>query len=160
MPYPKTSPESIIPCQTKCLTENLLPRIPLSESARHKADNCIDTQNTINSYSRTETFNTDKILEITQITALLYEQVDSLEQELQYKAQTIEQYQQELMCTISEMSIVNSELQHVLSLKTLEVDGAIQLAQGILSNNKSTNESLANLISAIYGVLVMPDQLG
>lgn len=129
-----------------------------AESACHRIDNCINTQNTINSYSQ-ETFNTDEILELAQTTKFLYEQVDSLEQELQYNAQIVEQYQQELMCTISEMNIVNNELQHVLSLKTLEVDEAIQLAQNILSSNKSTSESLADLISAIYGVLVTAAQL-
>lgn len=129
-----------------------------SESACHKIDNCINTQNTINSYFQEETFNTDKILELAQ-TELLYEQVESLEQELQNKDQIVEQYQQELSCTISEMSIVNSELQHVFSLKTLETDEAIQLAQYILSSNKSTKESLAGLISAIYGILVAADQL-
>lgn len=129
-----------------------------SEFGYRKIDN-INTQNPINIYFQEETFNTDKILALGQKVEFLDEQVESLKQELQYKERVLEQYQQEIMCTNSEMSIVNNDLQHVLSLKNLEVDKAIQLAQSILSNNKSTSESLADLLSAIYDVLVTADQL-
>ena len=129
-----------------------------SEFGNHKVDNA-NTQNPINTYFKEETFNTDKILALGQKVEFLDEQVESLKQELQYKERVLEQYQQEIMCTNSEMSIVNNDLQDVLSLKNLEVDKAIQLAQSILSNNKSTRESLADLLSAIYDVLVTADQL-
>ena len=130
-----------------------------SKSAYQKIDKLINAQNTINNYLQEERFNTDEILELAQTVELLYEQIETLEQELQHKDKVVEQYQQELMCTISEMSIVNNELQHILSLKKLEVDEAIRVTQNILTSNKSTSESLAELVSTIYGISVTADQL-
>lgn len=41
----------------------------------------------------------------------------------------------------------------------LKIDEAIALAQTILSSHKPTGESLAELLSAIYDVLVTAEQL-
>jgi chromosome segregation ATPase len=89
----------------------------------------------------------------------LREQVETLKQELQYERQLVKEYHQELLCTNSEMSILNSELQNVRRLESLKVDEAKRLAQNILSSQKSTRESLAELLSAIYDVLLTADQL-
>lgn len=104
-------------------------------------------------------FSTDKPLEIEQTAELLREQVETLRQQLEYERQIVEQYQQELLCTNDEMSIINKELQNALRLEKLKLDKAMRLAQHLSSSHQSTSESLAELLSAIYGVLVTADDL-
>lgn len=101
----------------------------------------------------------DEILKIEQAAEFLGEQVESLQQELQYERQLVEEYHQELLLTNYEMSIINSELQDKFDLEKLKFDEAKLLAQNILSSQKSTSEFLAELLSAIYNVLVTADQL-
>lgn len=102
----------------------------------------------------------DEILEIEQAAEFLGEQVETLQQELQYERQLVKEYHQELLRTNYEMSVINSELQDKYRLERLKLDEAKRLAQNILSSQKSTGESLAELLSAIYNVLVTADQLG
>lgn len=104
-------------------------------------------------------FNADEILKIEQEAEILREQVETLKQELQYECQLGEQYQQEIVCTNLEMSIINRELQEVHRLEKLKLDEAKRLAQNLLFNHKSTSESLAELLSAIYDVSVTAEQL-
>lgn len=65
-------------------------------------------------------FNADKILEIEQEAELLREQVETLKQELQYERQLVKEYHQELLCTNSEMIIINRELQDVRRARKAE----------------------------------------
>ena len=94
-----------------------------------------------------------------QAAEFLGEQVETLHQELQYERQIVEEYYQELLRTNYEMSVINSELQEKYRFDKLKLDEAKRLAQNILSTQKSTSESLAELLSAIYKVSVTADQL-
>jgi len=71
----------------------------------------------------------------------------------------VEEYAQEFTYTHSKMSMLNHELQNVLRLEQLNVDKAKLLARSILSSDKSISESLAELLSGIYGILVTADDL-
>lgn len=102
----------------------------------------------------------DEILEIEQTAEFLGEQVETLQQELQSERQLVEEYHQELLQTNYEMSVINRELQDKCKFKKLKLDEAKLLALNILSTQKSTSESLADLLSAIYRVSVTADQLG
>ena len=103
--------------------------------------------------------NSDEVLEHEHTVELLREQVETLKQELQYERQIVKKYHQELLCTNLEISIINSELQEVRRLESLKLDEANRLAQNILGRHKSTSKALAELLSAIYDILVTADQL-
>lgn len=103
--------------------------------------------------------NSDEVLEHEHTVELLREQVKTLKQELQYERQIVKEYHQELLCTNLEMSIINTELQEVRRLERLKLDEANRLAQNILGRHKSTSKALAELLSAIYDILVTADQL-
>ena len=100
----------------------------------------------------------DETLEIEQ-EALWREQAELLKQELQDERQRLEEYHQELLCANSEISVINKELQDLRRLEKLQIDEAKRVAQNILSSQKSTSESLAELLSAIYDVSVTAVQL-
>lgn len=104
-------------------------------------------------------FNADEVLEHEHTVELLREQVETLKQELQYEREIVKEYHQELLCTNLEMSTINRELQELRRLERLKLDEAKRLAQNILANHKSTSESLAELLSAIFDFLVTADQL-
>ncbi len=106
-----------------------------------------------------EKLNTNDTLALEHTVELLREQIETLNQELQYERQLVEEYAQELAYTHSEMSMLNYELQNVFRLEKLKVDKAKLLARSILSSDKSTSESLAELLSGIYGILVTADDL-
>jgi len=103
--------------------------------------------------------NTDDTLALEHTVELLREQIETLNQELQHERQLVEEYAQELTYTHSEMGILNHELQNVFRLEKLKVDKAKLLALSILSSDKSISESLAELLSGIYGILVTADDL-
>jgi len=106
-----------------------------------------------------EKLNTDDTLALEHTVEILREQIETLNQELQYERQLVEEYAQELTYTHSEMGILNHELQNVFRLEKLKVDKAKLLALSILSSDKSISESLAELLSGIYGILVTADDL-
>jgi predicted nucleic acid-binding Zn-ribbon protein len=103
--------------------------------------------------------NTDDTLALEHTVEILREQIETLNQELQYERQLVEEYAQELTYTHSEMGMLNHELQNVSRLEKLKVDKAKLLALSILSSDKSISESLAELLSGIYGILVTADDL-
>jgi uncharacterized coiled-coil DUF342 family protein len=80
------------------------------------------------------------------------ELVDSLNLELRDKEQRIQQLEQELMHT-------NQELCNAFMLQKLEANEAIEFAQKILQNQKSVNESLAELLTAISNRAIKPKEL-
>ena len=102
---------------------------------------------------------TDELLKMEQESEILREQIDTLQQELQKEYQLGEEYRQELQHVHSEMFLLNQELQHTFSIERLELDEAKQFAQKILSTRQLTSESFAQLLSAIYGVVVTADHL-
>ncbi len=90
---------------------------------------------------------------------ILREQVESQKQQLRYALQLTEEYRQELELTEHELMLVQRELCTLLmSSVKLELDEAKELAKTILKSNKSTSESLAELLSVIYGSQVKPEE--
>lgn len=81
-----------------------------------------------------------------------HEQIETLNLELRYKEQQIQQIEQELTDT-------NRDLSDVLMSQNLEFGEAKQLAQKILNSNKSASESLAELLTAIYGCATKSEEL-
>lgn len=72
------------------------------------------------------------------------EQIETLNSQLGYTQQQIQDLEQELRYT-------NQELCNALRSQKLEHSEAKQLAQKIFKSNKSTSQSLAELLTAIYG---------
>lgn len=101
----------------------------------------------------------DELLKMEQEAEILREQIDTLKQQLQDERRLVEEYCRELWYVNSEMLLLNQELQNTYSVERLELDDAKRLAQRILSSRQVTSESLAKLLSAIYGVVVTADQL-
>lgn len=101
----------------------------------------------------------DLLLKLEQEAEILSEQIDTLTQELEYERQRVEGYHQELVYTNDEMSLINGELQDVLSSDRMKLAQAKQLAKNILKNHQSSSECLAQLLSSVYGVVVTADEL-
>lgn len=101
----------------------------------------------------------DLLLKLEQEAEILSEQIDTLTQELEYERQRVEGYHQELVYTNDEMSLINGELQDVLSSERMKLAQAKQLAKNILNTHKSSSECLAQLLSSVYGVVVTADEL-
>lgn len=101
----------------------------------------------------------DLLLKLEQEAEILSEQIDTLTQELEYERQRVEGYHQELVYTNDEMSLINGELQDVLSSERMKLAQAKQLAKNILKTHQSSSEGLAQLLSSVYGVVVTADEL-
>ena len=101
----------------------------------------------------------DELLKMEQEAEILREQIDTLKQQLQNERQLVEEYRQELQFASAEMLLLNKEVQNTYSVERLELDEAKRFARRILSSRQLTSESLAKLLSAIYGVVVTDDQL-
>src|SRR4028118_643037 len=101
----------------------------------------------------------DELLKIEQEAETLSEQIDTLPQELEYERQRVEGYHQELVYANHEMSLLNGELQDVLSYERMKIAEAKQLAKNILNTHKSSSECLAQLLSSLYGVVVTAEEL-
>ncbi len=80
------------------------------------------------------------------------EQIETLNLQLGYKEQELEQIEQELTHT-------NRDLSNAVIFQKVEYGEARQLAQKILNSNKSASESLAQLLTAIYGCATPPEEL-
>lgn len=129
----------------------------------HKIDEFRETSNTqyieeIQIQEKT-LISSDELLKIEQEAEILSEQIDTLTQELEYERQRVEGYHQELVYTNDEMSLINGELQDVLSSERMKIAQAKQLAKNILNTHKSSSECLAQLLSSVYGVVVTADEL-
>lgn len=101
----------------------------------------------------------DELLKMEQEAEILREQIDTLKQQLQNERQLVEEYRRELQFANSEMLLLNKEVQNTYSVERLELDEAKRFARRILSSRQFTSESLAKLLSAIYGVVVTADEL-
>lgn len=91
---------------------------------------------------------------------ILSEELEILKHELDNERQLTKAYYQEVKLLEDELSATNRELCAALMAQKLELDDAKELAKSIAKNNNSLRESLAKLISAIYGSPVKPDQVG
>ncbi len=99
-----------------------------------------------------------ELLTIEQEAEICREQLKTLKQELEYERQRAEEYYQELLYANSEIETLNSELLGEFSVN-VKLAQAKQLARNILSSRQFTSNSLAELLSAIYGVKVTADEL-
>lgn len=99
-----------------------------------------------------------ELLTLEQEAEICREQLKTLKQELEYERQRAEEYYQELLYANSEIETLNSELLGEFSVN-VKLAQAKQLARNILSSRQFTSNSLAELLSAIYGVKVTADEL-
>jgi chromosome segregation ATPase len=119
-----------------------------------------DTINTEGSYFQEITIlSAYEVLTLQHEAEILREQVESLKHELEYKNQLIEECKQELQDASFEIESLNCELQDIYNLKLLKLDEAKRLARNMLSHGRCTSESLAELLSAMYCVVVTADEL-
>lgn len=102
----------------------------------------------------------EEVLNIPEEVEFLFEQVKSQKLYLQYLEQQLQQIQEELTYTNQEMEYMNSELSSIFSSLPMTLDQAKESAKTILASQKPTRESLAQLLSAIYGSVVEPWELG
>jgi hypothetical protein len=100
-----------------------------------------------------------KILEKEDEILILREQLETLKQELLCECELTNFYRQQLKDTEDELRSTNQELCNALMLDTVSLNSAKALAKTILKSEKSASESLAELLSAIYGSQVLPEEL-
>ncbi|MBF2006944.1 MAG: hypothetical protein IGS49_16100 [Chlorogloeopsis fritschii C42_A2020_084] len=91
--------------------------------------------------------------EIEDALELLWEQVETLKQELYYKELDLQEIEQEL-------NYINQELCAALTSEWPPLDEAKQLFKNILVSKKPISESLAELLSLIYNSTVQASELG
>lgn len=100
-----------------------------------------------------------KFLAALEQSEIFREEIETLNLELRYLQQQLLEQEQELIATNQELVAINQELSTASRLENLSVDEVKALARTILKSNKSTSDSLAELIGAIYGCAVELEQL-
>jgi septal ring factor EnvC (AmiA/AmiB activator) len=100
------------------------------------------------------------VLDFREEVEFMSEQIQSQKLYLKYLEQQLQQLQEELSDTNQEMEYINSELCSIFSSLPMTLDQAKESAKTILASQKPTRESLAQLLSAIYGSIVEPWELG
>jgi chromosome segregation ATPase len=91
---------------------------------------------------------------------VLREQVESQQQGLLYKNQQLQAIEEELKFTNQELYTINRELNAALSSECITLSKAKELAKTLLVSEQPLRESLAQLLSSIYGIRVDPHELG
>ncbi|PSB26926.1 hypothetical protein [Chlorogloea sp. CCALA 695] len=89
----------------------------------------------------------ERLLSTLEQIEILHEVIETLNLGLRYKEQQLQELEQELIDT-------NQELWTTFSLEQISLAQAKALARTIWQTNKSTSDSLAELIGAIYGSAV------
>lgn len=102
----------------------------------------------------------EEMLDHSEEVEFMREQVQSQKLYLQYLEQQLQQLQKELSYTEQEVEYMNSELCSLFSSLPMTLDQAKESAKTILASRKPTRESLAQLLSTIYGSIVEPWELG
>ncbi len=93
-----------------------------------------------------------KILNLEEEIQCVREQLETINQMLYDQCEIIEQYEHEFKSR-------NNELFNALRLEQLELDEAKELAKLIVKSENPATESIAELLSAIYGKLVKAEEL-
>ena len=115
----------------------------LPENTNCDADNLVTDSIDLDSGARPE---------IEDTVELLYEQIETFKQLLEYKQLELEEIKQQLRYT-------NEDLCAALNSPWVTLDEAKQLVKQILVSKKPVNETLAKLLSAIYNSPVKPLEL-
>jgi chromosome segregation ATPase len=100
-----------------------------------------------------------RVLALQEELEVLQEQVESLKRELCEKDEQLQQQEEELKLTNQELYDMNDELCVVYQSKHFTLEEAKELAQTILAGKQPIGESLAQLLSAIYGSPVEAGEL-
>ncbi|HEY9876576.1 MAG TPA: hypothetical protein V6D12_24330 [Candidatus Obscuribacterales bacterium] len=90
---------------------------------------------------------------------VLTQEINALKEMLSYERQSKEEADQELQAMQADLRATNKELCNLITAQKLEFDEAKELAMGIIESNKSVGESLAELLSSIYGTPVTSSEL-
>jgi septal ring factor EnvC (AmiA/AmiB activator) len=90
---------------------------------------------------------------------VLREQVESQHQDLVYRNQQVQAIEEELKATNQELYAINCELNAALLSECMTLSKAKKLAKTLVASERPIRESLAELLSAIYGIRVAPQEL-
>lgn len=91
------------------------------------------------------------LLALQQEAEIGQEQIKSLQQELLEKEQLVQRLETELRQSNNNLLLMNAELQEAYHSQPIHFAQAKEVAQTILTRQQSIGESLAQLLSAIYG---------
>lgn len=94
------------------------------------------------------------LLALQQEAEIRQEQIKSLQQELLEQQQLVQKLEQELREVNNNLLVMNAEFMAVFCSQPIPFDQAKEVAKTILASHQSIGESLAQLLSAIYGVSV------
>lgn len=97
---------------------------------------------------------------------LLHEQIELLHEQIEFWRKLVESLnlelhdkEQQLQAIEQELNYTNKELCSALMFERVNLAEAKELSKTILKNNKSASQSLADVLSAIYGSQVQPEEL-
>lgn len=85
-------------------------------------------------------------------------EVECLRQELHERVERQQHLEQELQFSNKDLEQMNQEIFELMTAKRVALDEAKHVAQTLLAQGCSTEEALAKLLSAIYGVAVVPQE--
>jgi hypothetical protein len=94
----------------------------------------------------------DRIIFLEEEHEILFEQLKSLEQEIHYE-------RHQLKLTEDELNYTKQELCNAVILQKLELDEAKEFAKLLVESNNCVSESIAAILTNIYGILVKPEEL-
>lgn len=89
----------------------------------------------------------------------LTQEINELKEMLSYERQLKAESDQEIQAMQADLKATNNELCNLLATQRLELDEAKELAMSIIASNKSVGESLAELLSSIYGIPASSSEL-
>ena len=82
----------------------------------------------------------------------LTQEINELKEMLSYERQMQAEADQEIQAMQADLRATNKELCNLAATQKLDFDEAKELAMIIIESNKSVGESLAELLSSIYGI--------
>jgi hypothetical protein len=89
----------------------------------------------------------------------LTQEINELKEMLSYERQIKKESEQELQAMQADLRATNKELCNLIATQKLEFDEAKELAISFIESNKTVGESLAELLSSIYGIPVSSSEL-
>lgn len=117
------------------------------------------TKNTIRQKAKQATTDDERLLVAENQIELLCEQIEFWRELVESLNLELHEKEQQLQAIEQELNYTNKELCSALMLERVNLAEAKKLSKTILKNNKSASKSLADLLSAIYGSQVQPEEL-